>query len=846
MAKSPILGGFATQISPNAADNAAINLNVEIIETQDGKVPGFLRGSSGLDLLNTMAGIGLTLNVTASGGVVTAISIASGGLNYPVGVIGTIAGGNEDATFKITATSTGGVATGVTLLTGGTDYVTASGVATVDLGGPIRGQQVLNDVLYVVSGPAVYSLSPNGVTTLCGTIGDQKTPVSMFQNTRQLLLVDGVGAWLVPGGLPLTGGTIQSPGGLYAANDTIVLKAATGVQNAYPELTVTSVANNPVTAFKLPNTGSAYSTGTNIATTNIQPQPGGGSGLTIHITSVSAGSITAASVAAGGGNYTVGNTGIITFGSQDAVYQVTTVSGGAVTGFILLNRGTAYATAAAATTKAEPGIPTNVGAGFTVDITAAGAISASSVHTGGHGYVVGAVGFVSGGGGDATYLVTSVGPTGSVTGFTISKPGAIVDAATTFTQKSTTGSGTGFVLSSPTYGDFVGLVPIDVPFANPIVGDVSDGFGLLVFLDSQNIAASDEEDLSTWQPLSFGVANQSPDKNISIAVIHDEAFILKENNTEVWIDEGLANFPFAPITSVHIEFGCIAPFSVATAESELIFLSRNEQGQGVVIMLKGYTPVPISTQALVNEFQTYANLGDAIAYARQEGQHVYYVITFPEANKTWQYDKTSSALAGHPIWTQLAAFDAMTGDLNRHWGNSFTPFRVSSQPTSIVTSYQPKSVILTAPTILETSGGLVGLPTVIPAIWLSLWIDAPDSTGSGVIFSNQADDTLGSTNPGLFIKIENDTLGTPQLTIKAWDNANAIIVSATYDFTTWSNWVNIIISMDTVTNQIGVYANTIVAGLLVESHLTAVSLVWSSTNPIGASPTQPWHVVNAT
>jgi len=90
-------------------------------------------------------------------------------------------------------------------------------------------------------------------------------------------------------------------------------------------------------------------------------------------------------------------------------------------------------------------------------------------------------------------------------------------------------------------------------------------------------------------------------------------------------------------------------------------------------MARGYNPEPISSQALVNEFQKYPNIGDAIAYARQEGQHVYYVITFPEATVTWQFDKTSSKLAGVPIWTQLAAFEK--GQLNRHWGNCFTPWR---------------------------------------------------------------------------------------------------------------------------------------------------------------------------
>jgi hypothetical protein len=854
MAKSPILGGFATQNSSDAGDSDALNLCVEVIETRDGIVPGFLFGASGLDLLDQVGRVGLIGGAVGSGGtgyafgdVIVLIPIEGGNFGAPRVRVTTLTGSAVTGFDIIDPGDSSGIPSGFTQFstTGtGTGFILTS--PTYDFLGPGRGGLPLNDVLYVVSGPEVISITANGIHTLCGTIGDETTPVSMFQNKKQLLIVDGVGAWLVPGGLPLTGGvvgpvigTVNPAGGLYAVNDTILLKASSGFQSAFPVATVTAVANNPVTDFILPNAGTGYSTASNVATTNIQPHPGGGSGLTINITAV-AGEITAASITSGGTNYAANDTGLITVGSQDAVYRVTSVGGGVVTGFILLNRGTAYAITAAATTKAAPGIATNVGTGFTVDIAAAGPISGFAVHTGGHGYVVGVAGFITGGGVNATYLVNRVGPTGSVTGFTITSPGAISDPAISFTQKSTTGSGAGFTLTSPTYGAFVGLVPIDMPFPNPVMGGVVDGFGVLVFLNSQNIASSDQEDLSTWQPLNFGVANQSPDNCVTLGVIHDEVYIIKEKNTEIWNDQGLPNFPFGPLSSNHIESGCIAPFSVALAEEELIWLSRNDQGEGIVVKASGYSAVPISTQALVAEFQKYPNLGDAIAYARQEGQHVYYVITFPEADKTWQYDKTSSKLAGFPIWTRLGALD--NGQIKRHWGNFFTPFKLSAQPSTTFSAYDPKSVTITSPEVLQTGTGLTGLPSAVSTALLSIWVDLPDADGSGIYFSNQTDDTLGSTNPGLLIKIENDTLGTPQLSIAAFDMSNAPIVGAGYAFTNWAAWVNLLISIDTTTQQLQVYANTIVAGSLVETLLTPTAISWSSTNPIAPSFTQPWHV----
>lgn len=758
MPKSPILGGFSRARSRSASDNRAVNLALELTETKDGKVPGFLFLTSGLDLLTTVGA------------------------------------------------------------------------------GPIRGEKVLNDTLYLVSNNEVYSLDAAGHTTLLGTISIQKTPVSMFHNTRQLMIVDGVGAWIVPGGLPLTSGTIDASGGLYKIGDTVTLLASSGTQTSYPIIQITSIVDNPVTDFGLVNAGTTYNTASGVATTNIaQPHAGIGSGFTINIASVGGGGILSSTLNAGGSNYAVGDNGLVNVASKDAVYQVTSVSGGAVTGYILLNPGTGYSVASGVATMAAPGIPANTGFGLTLNITAsAGPITTSTIANGGQGYVIGAAGFVTGGTGDATYLVRAVGANGSVTGFTIIQGGTIDSAALSFTQKSTSGSGSGLTLTLPTFGANIGLVPVTMPFPNPVVGDVSDGFGLLVFQNSQNIAQSDQADLSTWDPLNFGVADQSPDNCLSIHVVHDEAYVLKENNTEVWVDQGNPGFAFSPVTTVHIETGIIAPFSVAVADEDLIWLSRNDQGQGIVVKATGYKPVPISTQALVAEFQRYSNLGDAIAYVRQEGGHVYYVITFPEAGATWMYDKTTSALLGYPQWSRLAAFN--NDVLERHWGNAFTVFKWWPGPVeSVPVDYNPLSVTMTD-TILRSAQGLNGLPTSFSSAVFSVWLDIPDGVSTGIIFGNQGS---GAT-PGLQITVQNDLTGTPQITIEAWDASANPIVLATYNFTVWANWMNLLISLDTSANKIQVWANAIVSGALVESELTAASLTWSSTNPIAPAATQSW------
>jgi hypothetical protein len=855
MAKSPIIGGFSRQRSSQAADNDTVNMSIEVLETKDGKVNGFMFIQSGLDL---MGEVGLF--------VLTGGTIFTAGTGYAVGEITTLAPGDgvqvTSAQLRVVSVNGSGAVTAFTVSDPGTfstrptsfTQQVSSGAGTgisisapvFDTQGPIRGVLDLDDILYVVSGPQVWSVTPNGVLTLLSTqdnqLSDAATPVSMFANNRQLMIVDGVGAWLVPGGYPLLNGAITSGGGLYAVRDTITLKGATGDQFSYPIIEVTAVTNNAVATFRTTNLGTGYADAAGVATTNYQPKPATGSGFTIDIIATgTGGAITAATVNASGSGYLVGQTGTISTGSGTAIFQILTVSSGAVTSFQILDGGTGYSVRTDVAAVNGNGITPCGGVGFIVDIlTSAGAVIQAGLNNGGRGYSIGNAGFYNGGGANATYFVDTVGPTGDVTAFRLIQGGAINDKAATFTQQSTSGSGDGFSLADPAYDDFLNLVPVTMPFPNPVSGGVSDGFGLLVFIGRQEIAQSDEQDLSTWDPLIFGLANQSPDNCIGLKVVHNQVYVGKQKNTEVWVDQGSANFAFGPVTSVHMEYGWMSPYAASRIGEELAFLSRNDEGQGIVMLASGYRLEEISTQALVNEFLEYENLGDAISYGRQEGQHLYYVLTFPQANKTWCYDRTASRLAGVPIWTRLAAFE--NGEFNRHWGNCYTPWDGTVRITETTDSYQPFSVLMIEPTELDTSVRLANLANPFANAVFSMWVYLPDVDIAGFWFSNQDDDTLVTTNPGLQIGIQNDSAGTPQITVKAWDVSTAIIVSAAYSFTTWEQWVNLMISIGTAGNQLQVYANANLSGTFTEEHLTADTITWSSTNAIGNPSGKTWHV----
>lgn len=273
--------------------------------------------------------------------------------------------------------------------------------------------------------------------------------------------------------------------------------------------------------------------------------------------------------------------------------------------------------------------------------------------------------------GTAQITVTAVS-SGAVTGFSISLTGVFNPLPTQFTQASTSGSGSDFTLSSPTFGLFTPIYHITLPFSGPVSASYQDGFGLVNENNTQEWWQSNLFDLSFWDTLNFTTADAAPDNVVAIAELHEEQFIFKDTNTEVWINAGLPGFAFQRLAGVHIEMGCAAAFSVAKCGEALVWLAKNEQGEGTVQMISGYQPQKISTKAIDGVIQAYSKISDAIAYSYQQNGNLFYVLIFPSANATWVYDVTGSAQAGIPLWHSRASF--YNGSFSRHWSNCYALF----------------------------------------------------------------------------------------------------------------------------------------------------------------------------
>jgi hypothetical protein len=195
--------------------------------------------------------------------------------------------------------------------------------------------------------------------------------------------------------------------------------------------------------------------------------------------------------------------------------------------------------------------------------------------------------------------------------------------------------------------------------------DTTDNYIIYGRPDSQQWGATDSLSIVS-QALSFGSADGTPDRLVAPVVINRQVFLLKQFNSEVWIDAGLFPFPFQRIPGTSSQHGCAAIGSIARLGDSFAFVSQDKRGQALILQAQGYGFVQISTHAVTNSLLGLT-VNDAVAYSFQLEGHEFYVASFPSANLTWVYDLATQ------LWHKWLSIDGF-GVFRRHRSNCQTVF----------------------------------------------------------------------------------------------------------------------------------------------------------------------------
>lgn len=224
-------------------------------------------------------------------------------------------------------------------------------------------------------------------------------------------------------------------------------------------------------------------------------------------------------------------------------------------------------------------------------------------------------------------------------------------------------------------GSFSTIVDTDFP-AGPSTLDYIDGYFVIGVAGSMSACASELYDGTSWNALATSPVSASPDPIQCVFNLHQQLWIIKTHTSEVWYDAGTptsTGFPFSRMSGAVVDYGTVAPWSVARGDNSLFFLAsqrNNDAGEFVgVVTLAGGTPQIISTAAITYRIGQFPTISDAFGYCYSENGHTFYVLTFPSANATFVYDASTLMWHERSTWTADAPYT-----IGRHAGNCYAYF----------------------------------------------------------------------------------------------------------------------------------------------------------------------------
>jgi hypothetical protein len=164
-----------------------------------------------------------------------------------------------------------------------------------------------------------------------------------------------------------------------------------------------------------------------------------------------------------------------------------------------------------------------------------------------------------------------------------------------------------------------------------------------------------------FDPLFIAGKDTYPDAIVGLACVNQLIWIIGAETTEAWYDAGASDFPFQRVPQVLIQHGCVAPYTIATNDESVFFLSKDQQGQGVILQIAGETAIRVSTYPIEYAISQYDVVTDAIGMTYQQQGHTFYVLTFPTADHTWVYDVSTQ------LWHERCSLDTQGNEHGVIW-----------------------------------------------------------------------------------------------------------------------------------------------------------------------------------
>ena len=190
-----------------------------------------------------------------------------------------------------------------------------------------------------------------------------------------------------------------------------------------------------------------------------------------------------------------------------------------------------------------------------------------------------------------------------------------------------------------------------------------DNYFVFNWANTNKFFISNTLDGLTYDALSFGSAEVSPDNVLACVNQQENLLIFGAKTIETWYDSGDVNFPFNRYDGATIERGCVAALSIIKEDNSVFFLGDDL----IFYRLNGVVPVRISTHAIEAAWSEYPTQADAFSFTYTWQGHKFITLTFPSGNATWIYDIATN------LWHERISFNESGTSMQRWRASCGTP-----------------------------------------------------------------------------------------------------------------------------------------------------------------------------
>lgn len=183
-----------------------------------------------------------------------------------------------------------------------------------------------------------------------------------------------------------------------------------------------------------------------------------------------------------------------------------------------------------------------------------------------------------------------------------------------------------------------------------------DGYGLFNQLNTPVLWWTNAYDCTTINGLNFATKEGHLDKLVSVMSDGVRVYLLGQQTTEIWYDQGVVNEAFARLPGALYYRGCLSQYAISIIDNSVVWLGCDINGYPQVYQARGSAaPVAISTPQI--EYQlSKSTLTDAFAFSYMQEGHIFWVLTLPTTGITWVWDATTE------LWHQRSSSASAKGE----------------------------------------------------------------------------------------------------------------------------------------------------------------------------------------